>query len=277
MRSNTLAIPAMAVALSACLNSNEPGTPRDYGFLLLETTPTAEVFQTEASGVFYRTTGRVTLPSTEAQNDSCVRRPGFPADPVGLLPPTISAGPSLQLTLSGTEMNLDMNVSDFAITYAPAVEAFESVPGDVATLVIPGDPDGFPNLVIAGKTAEPFAVDPVPTYSSPTPITFEWTPAEEAGSRMSITLRYVVGQGVGQPEHVYCELEDDGTHTLPADWVDGFRAAGFKEAIFRRDRITTLIEGGATMLLSSSLEVEAETPDLSAASSAPAGREQLPR
>ena len=274
MNSRNLALPALALALSACLNSNEPGPPRDFGFVLLETTPSGAVYLTEASGVFYRTTGRVQLPSTESQEDTCVRRPGFLSDPDGLLPPTISAGSPLQLSLSGAEIDLVMNVTELSIAYAPALDVFESVPGDVATLVIPGDPDGFPGLVIEAKTAEPFTAGAVPTYPSPTPITFEWTPAEEPGSRMSITLQYFLGQ---QAEYVYCELADDGAHTLPADWVDGYRAAGFKQASYRRDRITTAMEGDATMLVSSSLEVQAATPDLSAASRGTTSRPPLRR
>ena len=273
MHSKTFAIPAVALALTACLNSSEPDPPHDFGFVLLETIPTDAGYRTEVSGVFYRANTGVELPSTDAQEDTCVRRLGFPGNPVGILPATISAGTPLMLSLSGNEIELVMNVTEVSISYAPVLESFETVPGDVATVVVPGETGGFPTFQLSAKTAEPFTAGPVPTYPEPTPMTFEWTPAEEAGSRMSITLRYVVGQGSGQPEHIYCELQDDGSHTLPADWVDGYRAAGFKDATFVRERITTSTESGATLLVSSSFEVEAETPDLSApASRGPAGR-----
>ena len=256
----TFAIPALALALTACLSSNEPKPPHDFGFVLLETQETSAGYQTEISGVFYRATTEVELPSTEQERDTCVRRPGFVGNPIGILPATISAGTPVELTLSGHEIDLVMNVSELSITYAPVIEAWETVPGDAATLTVPGDPDGFPTFDLTAKTAEAFTAGPVPTYASPTPITLEWTPAEEAGSRMSVTLQYFLNQ---QAEHVYCELVDDGAHTLPADWVDGYRAAASKSAFFSRDRITTATVGSATMLLSSTFSVNAATPDLS--------------
>ena len=257
MHPKTFALPIAAFALAACLNSNEPAAVHDFGFVLLETAHTSAGYQTEATGVFYRADTRVRLPSTVQERDTCVRRPGFPSSPAGVLPATISAGTPLELTLSGNEIELVMNVTEFSIAYAPVIETFESVPGDVATLSVPGDVDGFPAFDLSAKTAEAFTAGPVPTYPSPTPITFTWTAAEEAGSRMSVTLQYFLNQ---QAEHVYCELVDDGSHTLPADWVDGYRAAGFKTAVFRRDRITMATEGGATLLFSSTFTVDAETP-----------------
>ena len=257
MHPRTVALPVVALALAACLNTNEPEPPHDFGFVLLETIETSAGYQTEASGVFYRATTRVRLPSTTQERDTCVRRPGFPDTPAGILPATISAGTPLELTLSGNEIELVMNVTEVSISYAPVLDVFESVPGDVATLSVPGDEGGFPAFDLSGKTAEAFTAGPVPTYPSPRPITFEWTEAESEGSRMAITLQYFLNQ---QAEHVYCELVDDGTHTLPADWVDGYRAAGFKTAVFRRDRITTATEGSATLLLSSTFTVNAATP-----------------
>ena len=214
---------------------------------------------------FYRTTAQVRLPTSTVANDTCVRLTGFPIRPTGLGVPSIGAGSSLQLQLSGFEAALAVQASSGAIWYE-ASEPLPITPGDMAQLHIPGEADGFPAAMLSAKTAEAFSVEPVPSYqSSPTPVEVQWSAATTPGSRMTLTLIYP--WGTTGTEHVYCELVDDGSHILRADVVDGWRAApvASKQALFERQRVTTSSEGRTHLVVISTLETRAAIEVVAAA------------
>ena len=260
MKRKILALCAVALAVTACLNSTE-STPSDFGFIVMNAESTAEGYVVDPVAYFYRTTARIRLPDSEAARDTCIRQFGFPPELEGFIAPTISAGSAFQLNVSGLETQMGIKVEDSFISYElSGGEPIEFTPGDSVSIVIPGEPGGFQPWTMKAKTAEAFTASPLPTYEVPTPIDLEWTPPEAAGSRMTLTLIYPVGnQGA---EHVYCELVDDGEATLSMGLVDAWRVAppSSKQTIFVRQRFTGVADNGAAVLVASTLEYRPTEP-----------------
>lgn len=258
MTLKNLSVLGLALGLAACLNSSEPfGGQQNYGFVVLETGLETEDFVLQPSATFYRT-GQIQLPGTTSTADDCIILPFNPDQGGGIFPPTLSAGASLQLTLSGVETQLDSVRTLAGLRYIPAdLTAF--TPGDTVTIDVPGADGGFPSWTMRAKTAEAFTADEVPTHEDPASLEFRWTPATGAGSRMVVSLRYPdVG---GEMLELYCELADDGAYDLTSDLAEGWRIANAleKEASFTRWRITTQTTNGAVLLAMSSLQVPTPT------------------
>lgn len=240
-------LPACAVVLVACVGVSEPAPLQDYGFVFLDAEAAGDQDAMEPTAYFYRTSRPVPIPSSGVERDRCNRGPvTTPPDPG--IQPTISAGAALTLSVSGTETELAQLIRPTVRFYGISTGASVSfLPGDTATIAIPGESGWFPAWTVQVKTAEAFTAAQVPTYEKPTPIQLEWTAGGSTSSRMLVTLRYLV-QG-GGPEQVQCELVDDGSHELPADWVDAWRVASRfgKSATFLRERIVTLESESSTL------------------------------
>lgn len=258
MSLRNLAMPVIAIALAGCLSTGDPGGgQQNYGFVFLETNQleTGE-YVLDPNAIFYRT-GFVQLPGTGGTHDVCEDGP-YVEPPTGSFPPTVSAGESLQLTLSGNITQLD------SVTEAGQPRRYlivggdpvEFTPGDTATLVVPGASPGFPSWTIRAKTAEAFEPSDVPIPAEPTELQLNWSPlATGPNSRMTVSLLYFT-EG-GEREQIYCELNDDGEYRIDADIAEGWRIgqAEGREAIFTRWRITGEAVAGSALLVLSTFQV----------------------
>ena len=228
----------LACSLAACSIGTEPPPEVDHGFVLLPAEPGGDQDRMEPTAYFYRTNRPIDIPSDGEEGDRCTRGPASPPANRGIQP-TISAGPSVTLSVSGTEATLTQLIRPAVRFYGVSTGSpVMFVAGDTATVDIPGESAWFPAWNVEVKTAEAFDATPIPTYEKPTPIELAWTVPDADDSRMIVTLRYTVGLAA---EQVLCNLFDDGAHVLPADWVDAWRTASrfSKSATFVRERVVT--------------------------------------
>ena len=247
----------LLLATVGCLGSTEPVFDRDYAFLILEGRAEETGYTTEPAAVFYRT-GPLILPSAVVSTDTCVVLPrDLSRTPSAAL--FLDAGPSVTLSLSGQTVELEPQSDATGTAYILLGDPrMPFTPGDVATLTVPGAPNGFPALTLSGRTAEAFTLEPVAVPAADESLTLTWSPVPppaERQTKMTFELRYTSLQGSTEVAfHVYCELVDDGQHTIAPDRLIGWRTAvrDEREVIALRWRVTSqsVPGGGVAQVLS---------------------------
>lgn len=116
--------------------------------------------------------------------------------------------------------------SEFGYTFyglgsAPAIPI---TPGDSIEVNIPGRLGTYPPFSIKVRTAEAFDHAAIPVPAEGEDIVLTWDPAAEPGAIMTFSLRYAVAPSAGLlNQQVFCGLVDDGTHTIPAGLLGGWR------------------------------------------------------
>lgn len=258
MSRSTLALLGAMLALTACLNTSEPfGPEQNYGFVFLEANSVDGEYVTDPNAVFYRAS-RLQLPSTNGLNEGCLVGIFSTEDGVGQVPPNVSAGPNVQIGLSGETVQLTpvsqgvdgtryVNAAGGSVPYNP---------GDVATITVPGAEEEFPSWTLSAKTAEPFTPTAVETPADPVQIPLRWTAASSSGSKMIVSLRYPAPDGEGLHQ-IYCELVDDGVYDLDPQVTAGWRGAddASRQAVWSRWRITAEAKTGSALLVISTFQV----------------------
>jgi hypothetical protein len=122
---------------------------------------------------------------------------------------------------------------------------------------VPGAAEGFPQMTIRGRTAEPFALGAVDTTLAGSDVV-TWTPAGDDSSRMVVSMQYHDDQrpGTGVNEQVFCTFRDDGTGTIPAAMLRGWTTStGVRRVQAVRWRSVLETEGDAVLYLVSTYTV----------------------
>ena len=260
-----LALLGGALALTGCLNTSEPGGPElNYGFVFLETYSADGDFVTDPNAVFYRTR-QLQLPTTNSINDLCLLGQYTGDQTGGQLPPSVSAGSSIDVALGGGSLDLTPLTTAEGTRYvAPVGETIAFTPGDTATVTIPGAEEGFPEWTLKAKTAEAFTPQEVASPQDPEALQLRWSPAATSlGSKMLVSLRYPSEDGENTLQ-IYCELNDDGSYDIEPQLSQGWRlaAASEKDVLWARWRITGQGKSGAALLVISTFQVPFDIPDL---------------
>lgn len=231
-RLRSVAILAIVVLVTACVDTLEPSKNR-FG-LVTYTAFTDEVrgYVMDPEAVFY---DRTDLRYTPPLPDSCVVAAYTPPVLVGSSFPTLSAGDYL-VSRVGAQRDTMRGAAEFgAFVYRPVRRTgIPFTPGDTVTVEIPGSVTGFPAATVVLRTAEAFTAGPIgiPALAEEDlPLT--WTAAPVAGSLMTVALRYGNAFSNGQlNEQVFCGFTDDGSATIRAELLSGWRnaAPGLRES-----------------------------------------------
>ena len=219
-------LPVAALVLtSACVDTLDIPDAR-YGVVSISTYADDLAGTTMApEAIFYdKTDLRITPPGA----DSC-QFAAYTANPnVNTNSFTLSAGDFLLSTVrTRTDTLRPYFVGNLAIYRPPTGRVIPFVPGDTLTLQVPGAPSGFPAITANVRTAEAFTHDPVTIPAEGQPLALRWTPAPQPGSLMTFALRYANSFSTDQSpnEQVFCGFTDDGTGTIPAEYLDFWRNA----------------------------------------------------
>ncbi len=126
----------------------------------------------------------------------------------------LSAGTSVAMMVGPTYLSLQY--SPVLLRYATSDETpFIYSAGDVARVVVPGTPDGFPSSEITVKLAEPLVVEPVTSPSQSQSLIVRWNGTNDPSSAIIFSLRYANPPAVSYAnEQIYCALRDDGVHEI---------------------------------------------------------------
>ncbi len=219
-------LPLVALAVTtACVDTLEIPNAR-YGVVSISTYQDDLVGTAMAPEVIFydKTDLRITPPSA----DSCQFAAYTPSQNVNTGSFTLSAGDYLLSTIrTRTDTLRPYFIGNLAIYRPPTGRVIPFIPGDTLTLQVPGSPSGFPAITSSVRTAEAFTHEPVTTPAEGQPLTLTWTPAPQSGSLMTFALRYANNFSTDQSpnEQVFCGFTDDGSGTIPAEFLDFWRNA----------------------------------------------------
>ena len=231
-RARSLLALALTLVASACVETLEPSKNR-FG-LVSYTAFTDEVrgYVMDPEATFY---DRTDLRYTPPPADSCVLAAYVAAPIAGSSFPTLSAGDYL-VSQVGTERDTLRGAVEFgAFVYRPVRRTgIPFTPGDTVAVQIPGSLTGFPAAMVSLRTAEAFTADSIGIPETSTEdLQVTWTAAPVPGSLMTVSLRYGNTFSNGQlNEQIFCGFTDDGTGTIRAQLLSGWRnaAPGLREA-----------------------------------------------
>lgn len=255
LRARPIALLALSVVTAACVETLEPSKNR-FG-LVSYTAFTDEVrgYVMDPEASFY---DRTDLRYTPPPADSCVLAAYVAAPIAGSSFPTLSAGEFL-VSQVGTQRDTLRGAVEFgAFVYRPVRRTgIPFTPGDTVTVQIPGSLTGFPAATVALRTAEAFTADSVGIPETSTEdLALTWTAAPAPGSLMTVSLRYGNTFSNGQlNEQIFCGFTDDGSATIRAPLLSGWRnaAPGLREARIIRLRSKELeIDDRTTLTVISS-------------------------
>jgi hypothetical protein len=188
--------------------------PLDWGLITLDHVAANGTDYTRPQALFYSSVSSPSL-SGRGASDVCGLFP-YPSPSSDEAVDEISAGESVTLDLQGAQYSLVPTQIGSRRPYTVPAPGIAYRPGDSVTVHVPGSSDGFPQMTIRGRTAEPFTLGPVDTGAA---VTFRvtWSPAGDDSSRLVLSLQYHddLTPGSGLNAQVFCTFLDDGEATVP--------------------------------------------------------------
>ncbi len=241
------------LTLTGCLSGLDPIPDRKYGFILTTAYSNGAPNSTSPIGVFYESRP-LNLPSSIAA-DTCAVAAYDPDEEVDTSLDFLDAGDSVGISFKGgTRVRLDPATSGPLLYEAAAPVNFAA--GDTLTATIPGaGSGGFPEMTIAGKTAEPFTIQPITPPEASQPLQLRWSDPAGPGSKMIVSLRYRLTTGSSVINQLYCDMIDDGEYDVPSAQLNAWRNDAGREAVAFRLRITSRAASNALLQLVSSYQV----------------------
>lgn len=224
MRARLLPLALLALGTTACLETLEPPTGRFGTITAAAYDNGAGTYVLRPEAAFYDKTD---LTYTPAIGDTCVIAAYSPTSTISGSLITLNAGEFLFTSVGG-------RVDTLAPLGGLSLRVYSAIrplgipynPGDTLAVTIPGTVSGFPASAISVRTAEAFTHDSIGVPGVDADLTLAWTPAPSAGSQMTFSLRYANGFSGGTAnEQLFCSLTDDGTATIDADYLNGWRTA----------------------------------------------------
>lgn len=261
MRSRVLAVAAVLLATTACLDSLTPPNGR-LGVIYLDAYESGPDYVLKPTGFFYH---RTSSAFSTGNLDTC-----FVANPPSVNQPipqnTMDVGDQITLVHDGGSEVLDItDLGGFYYYESGLATGFAFTPGDTIAVSIPGNGGNYPPVNLAVRSAESFTHGPVPVPDEGVAIDLTWDAAPEPGSAMQFRLLYATpaSQTGTYNQQVYCRLEDDGAHTIPAALLNGWRTAfnDLREAQAERLRFSVLdVDSRTKVVLLSTFLVPTPTP-----------------
>jgi hypothetical protein len=231
MRARVLAIAALAMLATACVDTLSPGNSR-FGIITATTTDDgASGFKMAPEGAFYDESN---LSYAAPAAESCYTAPYTTINTLIGNVRTLNVGPYIVTKVSGRTDSLQAQQFLTLLVYRPVLTTgIPFVPGDTLRVEVPGESKagGFPPATLSIRTAEAFTFSPIGVPLVDEDLPLSWTPAPSPGSLMTFSLRYPNQYSTGElNEQLYCAFVDDGSATIPAA-----RLAGWRDAVGDRE------------------------------------------
>lgn len=225
MRLRIPALLAVVVLAAACLETLEAPDGR-FGNIIASTLDAGGgnyAFRAEAA-FFDNTDASYSNPA----NDTCIVSGYSPiAGGISAGSFLMRAGEFLFTNIGGRTDTLGL-IPGLAVPYyrTSRIDGVPFVPGDTLQVTIPGETPGFPAASIFVRTAEPFTHDPVAVPAAGESQDVAWTPAPQAGSYLTVSLRYNnnFSTDTTPNEQVFCSFIDDGAAVIPSAYLNGWRS-----------------------------------------------------
>lgn len=239
--------------LTACLGSIDPAPARNYGFIIMDTRTDGENYSTVPLGIFYRSVPLA--PPSSTPRDLCF---AGTFDSTGtVISPSLDhldPGSFIALSVSGSVAEMIPKDSLSAILFRPDAPV-PFVPGDTAVFESEGGAD-LAAFVIRARTAEPFSMDPVGLPAVGASLPLSWTGATTPNSKMIVSLRW---ENEGEPDtthQLFCDLEDDGSFSIPPTQLSGWRNAFTRQVVATRERVVAPAMVGVTLAVISHFAID---------------------
>lgn len=225
MRVRVLILSVLVLALGACLSPLEVPYGR-FGTISVRTFDDgAAGYLMAPEAAFYDQTD---LSYQPYPSDTCfVLDYAVPNNSNFTTARTLDAGEYLVTNVSGRTDSL-APVPGIAVRLYEAMApfGFPFVPGDTLTVTVPGATNGFPAGTVRVRTAEAFTHGAIGVPAANEAIPLTWTAATSPGSQITFSLRYANSLSTGAlNEQVFCSFVDDGSATIRAAYLDGWRTA----------------------------------------------------
>jgi hypothetical protein len=238
----------VATLVAGCnLSSDVQGT-RPVGIIRLNVVGDSEHgFSTRPTGAFLRI-GTVIIPSSGAAPDSCVDSVYTAIDTDEPIIGNVSAGASIAMKSDLGNVSLQPVSTGGGTVYQLAgATPLPLTPGKAVSITTPGEPGGFPAMMLDAVTATPFTFGPI----NPEPqgdLQLTWAPVQDAGSALVIALQY--SSSPTQPvadRMIYCGVRDDGSFTVTADLAQKWKnsSASARKVTAYRWRTSAVVENSA--------------------------------
>ncbi len=250
MRLRILTCLGLAITVTACVDQLD--TP-DGRFGSISVTAfdgggIGSVLNLEAA--FY---GETDLEFAQPASDSCFTAQYFETNAINTNLRYLNVGEFVRVR-TGTRVDSMFPISGLPVrVYQTArTRGIPYTPGDSVYVDVEGSGNAFPQASISVKTSEPFTNDAVGVPAEGVDLTLNWTPAPAPGSLMTYSLRYANAFSAGtKNEQLFCAFVDDGSATVPAAFLVGWRTAlnNNREAMVVRLRTRQLELDSRTKLL----------------------------
>jgi hypothetical protein len=219
-----LTVTALILVGVGCNEPLGPLIPTQWGLITLDHLTTSGTDYTRPQALFYSSSSSPSL-SGRGVSDVCGIFE-YPSPPSTETIDEISAGERITLNVQGTQYSLVPTQIGSRRPYSLPEPGIAYRPGDSVVAEIPGAADGFPQMTIRGRTAEPFTLGPVETVSDGT-FSVTWSPAGDDSSRMVVSLQYHddLNPRTGLNAQVFCTFLDDGAGTVQPLTVRGWTSA----------------------------------------------------
>ena len=230
-----LVIAALATVSVACIDATNPSSV-PYGFVTLVAQKASNGYTATPVGTFFGASG-LGVPTAVSPWDSC-RLQTYSRGTVGLgeVYANIGAGPAIQLKVSGRTDSLFPGAVGREIQYRMRTASIPYVPGDSASVVIPGDADGYPAITFKAKTAEVLAVTDFGTPIAGPRLDLRWNPGQDLNNTVAFAFRYGALDADTLNTQVYCQFRDDGADSIPAKYMGAWAQARIKSWVASRVR-----------------------------------------
>jgi hypothetical protein len=228
----------------------------DWGLITLDHVAANGADYMRPQALFFSSVSSPSL-SGRGAADVCGTFP-YPSPPSDGAVDEISAGESVTLDLHGTQYSLVPTQIGSRHPYTLPEPGIPYSPGDSATVHVPGSPDGFPEMTIRGRTAEPLTLGPVDTMGSGPTFMVTWSPSGDDSSRVVVSLQFHDDQNPGSDlnTQVFCTFLDDGAGTVPVLTAGGWtRASGARRVQAARWRSVLESKDDARLYLVSTYTV----------------------
>jgi hypothetical protein len=242
----------LAVLVGAC-DSLDPAQTQ-FGIIHVPMVAVGDGHTATPSAFFFQGRG-VNLSSTDVTFEGCVVQPI--SNPVPS-PSTdfIDAGATVSVSSGATTATLVPNSGAFGVFYE--LEDGQPIPvspGDQITISIPGAVGGFPASTMQAPSVEAFtpAAATLPA-SEAEAMALTWAPVTNIpGTAMFYSLRYDADNSGALDTEIACVFEDDGSGSITAATLDGFRDSEIRTIIAQRALITAERLGSVIVHVTSTL------------------------
>ena len=234
---------ALLLAVVAACGADEPDIPREnYVLIFTDARSVAGGGYVTLPVANFVNSSQLAFSSSTQPRDLCIDTTYEESDALIDLGPVTFLDPGDNVMVESPSASRDL-----ALVVDPQTdsETYEIAAGQGGLPYTPGDTieftsggsTEFPLFSIRARTAEAFTFTEPSVPASGQPIALSWTTTGvQPGSTMLVSLRYRAATTGPLNRQIFCEMVDDGSFNVPAQYTGGWRTADSTETAMSRWR-----------------------------------------